>query len=367
MSQAVLNQRYDTLAAQEHLLPIKITPFYQKKVDAEVAALGGYHGPLARTVYPSDERIHLRAVGEVADWVDDRSNMPDDAKDVFIQKYANRVLFTPTSTCAAHCLYCFRQDVLSEQKSGQRKTIDEQVAILTRYLTAHPEVSEVILSGGDPLTLSTVELETIFNALKNISTVTDIRIHTRVPVFAPAALKNEEKLDLFAKHNVRMVLHAVHPYEICDDVSALLCRMHEKGIRMYNHFPLLRHVNDHADVLLALITKLERLNVRTLSIYVPEPIHYSAAYRISYDRMCKIIDTVISRSPLWLGAFRFCLDSPIGKVRRENLILREGANLIFMRDGKRVVYPDFPEKMDNTGDIATMLWRGGVNNGLAIC
>jgi len=161
-NQAKRNTSYAVLASSYGLLPIKVTPFYQKKVDEEVAVLGHFGGPLARTVYPSDERLQLRAPGEVADWVDDRSNMESDAKDIFIQKYPNRVLFTPTSTCAAHCLYCFRQDVLTEQKAGARQTIEQQCEVLEKHLLACPEVSEVILSGGDPLTLSFTELQTIF-------------------------------------------------------------------------------------------------------------------------------------------------------------------------------------------------------------
>ena len=357
--QATRNNNYDVLANAHGLLPIKVSAFYQKKIDEEVAALGHYGGPLARTVYPSDERLHLRAPGEVADWVDDRANMAHEVKDVFIQKYPNRVLFTPTSTCAAHCLYCFRQDVLTEQKGIPRLSIEDQCKVLEQHLLAHPEVSEVILSGGDPLTLSYAELQTIFERISNIKTVTDFRIHTRVPIFSPAALKSDEKLKLFAKYNVRMVVHAVHPYEICDEVGALLTRMHAHGIRLYNHFPLLRYVNDHADVLLELMHKLEAHHTRTLSIYVPEPIYFSAAYRISYDRMCAIIDDVNACAPSWMNSFRFCLDSPFGKVRRENLTMRDRASnrLVFMRDGQRIDYPDFPDALDIAGDIKTMLWK----------
>jgi lysine 2,3-aminomutase len=358
-NQDARNEHYAALAVSHGLLPIKVTPFYQKKIDEEVAALGHHEGPLARTVYPSHERIHLRAPGEVPDWVDDRSNMENDAKDIFIQKYPNRVLFTPTSTCAAHCLYCFRQDVLTEQKAGQRKTVAEQCDVLAKHLLAHPEVNEVILSGGDPLTLSYAELQTIFERLSQIKTVTEFRIHTRVPVFSPAALKNDEKLELFAKYSVRMVMHIIHPYEVCDEVAALFARMHRHGIRMYNHFPMLRHVNDHADVLLELMAKLEEHHVRTLSIYVPEPINFSAAYRISYDRMCSIIDDVNARGASWLNSFRFCLDSPFGKVRRENLKMRDRASqiLVFIREGQRIDYPDFPEGLDRPGSVKTMLWK----------
>lgn len=358
-SQELRNAAYNTLAAAKGLLPIKVTAFYQKKVDAEVEALGHHNGPLARVVYPSQERLTLRAPGEVADWVDDRTNMPKGADDIFIQKYADRVLFTPTATCAAHCLYCFRQDVLSHQKKEKPLSLEEQLDVLEAHLKVHPEASEVILSGGDPLTLATDSLALIFERLRAINTVKNIRIHTRVPVFSPAALKSDDKIKLFAEHDARVIIHAVHPYEICNEVGDTLSRMASAGVRLYNQFPLLRGTNDHAAVLIKLIERLESFHTRTLSLFVPEPIFYSAAYRISWRRMCALIDAVIQHTPAWMHAFRFSLDSPYGKVQRADLIMhdRTGGRLIFKRGDKRFAYPDFPEIMDAPGDIATMLWK----------
>lgn len=354
-----LLSEYQFRAQREGLLPVKVTPFYQKKIDEEVRVLGGTHGPLYRAMYPVAEKLDVHVPGEVADWVDDRANMPAAAKGVFIQKYPDRVLFTPTSTCAAHCLYCFRQDVLSEAHENVQLPIKEQVALLTAHLQKHPEVTEVIFSGGDPLTLSAHDLEYALDEVSRVETVKHIRMHSRAPVFAPQVLK-DNKLELLARYNVRFFFHFIHPYEICEEMEALIGRMKKAGIRLYNHFPLLRKVNDHVDVLLSLLEKLEGLGVRTVSIYVPEPIHYSAAYRIAYDRMGRLMDEVTARSPSWLHAFRFCLDSPHGKVKREHLVMRDREKnlLVFARGDKKIIYPDFPETLDEAGDRATLLWRG---------
>lgn len=350
---------YEELARRVGLLPVKITPFYQRKVDEEIAALGHAEGPLARLVYPTQERINLRAPGEVADWVDDRANMPKGAENIIIHKYPDRLLFTPTATCAAHCLYCFRQDVLAEQKETQDAALQEKCAQLERYLAQHPEIREVILSGGDPLTLSFGALEKIFETIAAVKTVETIRLHTRVPVFAPHALKQDEKIALLARHKVRMVIHAVHPYEICGEVEALLRRMHGAGLRLYNQFPLLRGTNDHKAVLAALLKRLDACHVQTISIFVPEPVAYSACYRMGYDRMLRLMDTVYAENPPWLTGFRFCLDTPLGKVRREHLVARdqEKNTLYFMRGAKRIAYPDLPAALDAPGDVQIMLWR----------
>jgi KamA family protein len=351
-----LNSAYQSLAAREGLLPIKVTPFYQKKVDEEVAALGSTDGPLYRAVYPVEERLNLHAPNEVKDWVGDRANMAEEGAGFVIQKYDDRVLFLPTSVCAAHCLYCFRQDVLSENKAKE-PDLDEKLAVLARHLHAHPETSEVILSGGDPLMLSAAQFEKIFTVLREIETVKEIRLHTRAPVFAPSVL-TEDKIRLLAEHKVRVVFHIIHPYEVCEEVAAAIARLHEAGVRLYNHFPLLRKINDHADVLCALITRLERLGVRTYSVYVPEPIPFSASTRLTFRRACRLIDEVKKRLPGWAD-FRFCLDTPVAKVGREHLIASEDSSnaLVFFYDGQRIRYPDFPESLDEAGNIETLLWK----------
>ncbi len=348
---------YAQLRETQHLAPVKISAFYQKKIDEEVAALGHHDGPLSRAMLPSDDKLKLHAPGEVADWVDDRSNMAGAAKDIFIQKYRDRVLFTPTSTCASHCLYCFREDVLAEQRDMGRGVLESKLGILTAHLAQHPEISEVILSGGDPLTMNYDEWQMMLARLAAVKTITSIRLHTRAPVFAPDVLKDERKIALLAQYNVRFVWHIIHPYEICDAVVDVMQRLHAAGVRQYNHFPLLRGVNDHADVLVALLRRLDALNIRNLSIYVPEPIRFSAAYRVNFARMGQLMDEVVARTPSWINSFRFCLDSPVGKVRRENLVRRDADRLVFVREGQEVIYPDFPVAMDVPGRRDVLLWK----------
>ncbi|MBI3419983.1 MAG: radical SAM protein, partial [Proteobacteria bacterium] len=207
---------YERLAKSQGLLPVKVTPFYKKKIDEEIATLGHTGGPLYRAMYPVEERFTLRAPGEVRDWVDDRAHMPE-GMNFLIQKYPDRMLFLPTSQCAAHCLYCFRQDVLSENKDRPEPGLDEKLEALLRHLRKHPQTREVILSGGDPLMLSAGDLEKVFAALRGVDTVTDIRVHSRAPVFAPAIL-SDSKLRLMAESRVRFVFHIIHPYEICEEV-----------------------------------------------------------------------------------------------------------------------------------------------------
>ena len=358
--QAGLDARWQELARRERLLPIKITGFYQDKLDAEEAALGHTEGPLSRTARPTRERFSLGVGDEVADWVDDRSNMPVPGSAAIIHKYADRVLFMPTSVCAGHCQYCFRQDVLSEAHEDGRTAVAAELDRLVAYLGERPAVSEVILSGGDPLTLPLRDLALVLRRLKGVPTLRSIRIHTRALAFSPKIFADPAKLDLLAEADVRLVFHFVHPYEVCGEVAGVLKALRARDVRLYNHFPLLRGVNDHVAVLRALIERLDDERVRTLSVYVPEPIRHSAPFRVGLKRVFALQDALVATSPSWVNAVRFTLDSPIGKVRREHVVAWDEAagRVTFRREGQSFVYPDFPADLDVPGDPAVMLWRG---------
>src|SRR5262249_42483792 len=144
--QTEFNAAYARLAQAQGLLPIKVTSFYQKKIDEEFATLGHMGGPLARVVYPSEERLNLHAPHEIKDWVGDGAHTPADFDGTLIHKYPDRVLFTPAPDCVAHCLYCFRGDYLTEQKQEGPDALEVKLARLLDYLNAHPSVREVILS-----------------------------------------------------------------------------------------------------------------------------------------------------------------------------------------------------------------------------
>ncbi|SON57638.1 L-lysine 2,3-aminomutase [Hartmannibacter diazotrophicus] len=358
VAQDALNARFAAIARAENLLPVKVTKFYQRKIDEEVAALGHREGPLHRTAYPSQERLDLHAGHEVADWVGDRSNMGAPGSSAIIHKYADRVLFMPTSVCAGHCQYCFRQDVLSDAHGAGRSDVSGELERLVAYLETKPDVSEVILSGGDPMMLPVRDLELVLETLRALPQIRSIRMHTRALAFAPK-LFDETRMALLEAADVRLVFHFVHPYEVCGDVEEVLRRLSRRGLRLYNHFPLLRGVNDHVDVLKSLITRLDDCRVRTLSVYVPEPIRYSAPFRLTLQRFFALQDQLTETAPSWINAVRFTLDSPIGKVRREQIASWDEANglVTFRRGGANFVYPDFPAALDSPGERRVMLWK----------
>lgn len=165
-----------------------------------------------------------------------------------LHKYANRVLLITTGTCAIHCRYCFRR----EFPYNEFNTLRDFTPALS-YIAKHKDITEVILSGGDPLILSDRRLSQLVKQLEGIPHVERLRIHTRVPIVLP------ERIDdgLFSwlgrgRLRVVMVIHANHPREFYSPAKEALEKLHDAGITMLNQAVLLAGINDNIETLRAL-------------------------------------------------------------------------------------------------------------------
>ena len=347
-----LQERYHQLVESDNLLPIKITNFYMKKIIEEIDTIG-IGGPLYRSVIPVKDKIALKTSVETRDYVEEDKHNPVENCDYIIQKYENRLVFIITDVCFAPCQYCFRTYNLSKfQQSNLKETIENKISILKDYLKANPKIKEVIFSGGDPLTIGYDNMKFALEELKQF----DIRIHTRSIVYEPSIF-TKKMIALLSEHNVRLVFHINHPYELDDVVEKKINEIRQSGIRMYSQFPLLRGINDNSKVLIKLLIKMDELNIRPLSIFIPDPISYGAGHRISANRIEKIMDEVNWDTPSWVNSTRFVMDTTIGKVRRENVIKREGKCITFARDGKTVDYYDLDDGIDIPSSIDRLLWK----------
>lgn len=347
-----LQEKYKKLVETDNLLPIKISDFYMKKLIEEIDTIG-IGGPLYRSVIPIKEKIDLKTSIETRDYVEEDKHNPVENCDYIIQKYENRLVFIITDVCFAHCQYCFRTYNLSKfQQSNLKETIKNKISVLKNYLQSHPNVSEIIFSGGDPLSIGYENMKFALDELKEW----DIRIHTRAIVYEPSIF-TEKMIDLLNEYNVRLVFHINHPYEIDEVVEEKINKIKKTGIRMYSQFPLLRGINDNSKVLIKLLIKMDELNIRPLSIFIPDPISYGAINRISASRIEKIMNEVNWNTPSWVNSTRFVMDTTIGKVRRENIIKREGKCITFSRDGKTVDYYDLDDGIDVPSPIDKLLWK----------
>lgn len=347
-----LLEKYNDLVKNDNLLPIKLTDFYKKKVIEEVEKIG-IGGPLYKSVIPTMEKLTLKTSVETRDYVEEEKHMPVENIDYIIQKYDDRVLVIITDVCFAHCQYCFRTYNLSKfQTSNLKETIQNKINVLRSYLQDKPNVKEVILSGGDPLSVGYENLSYVLENLKEWN----VRIHTRSIVYDPSIIDNKI-IELLSKYNVRLVFHINHPYEICETVEEKIKKIHQNNIKMYAQFPLLRGINDNSEVLIKLLTKMDELYIRPLSIFIPDPISYSAIFRISCKRIIEIMNDVNWKTPSWINSVRFVMDTTIGKVRRENIIEWNDNCIIFSRNGKKVKYFDLDDNIDVPSDLKKLLWK----------
>jgi len=254
---------------------------------------GDPRDPLLRQVLPLAEEC-LTAPGFVTDPVGDSEAMRTPG---LLQKYPGRVLLTATGACAVHCRYCFRRHFpYAEANPGA----DHWRAALD-CIAADDSVTEVILSGGDPLTLSDRRLKEFTDALAAIPHVHRLRLHTRLPVVLP------ERVDhglLAWLGGVRLptavVIHANHARELDGDVRAALARLRAAGAVLLNQSVLLRGVNDAAEALADLSETLFDVGVLPYYLHLLDRAQGAAHFDVDEVRARVLMDALRARLPGYL-------------------------------------------------------------------
>jgi EF-P beta-lysylation protein EpmB len=206
---------------------------------------GDPHDPLLRQVLPLDDEMQAMP-GFALDAVGDASALTAPG---VLQKYRGRALLVTTGACAVHCRYCFRRHFPYDEEAAAGNGWRETVEVIRN----DSSVDEVILSGGDPLSLATSKLAGLTTALTGIAHVRRLRIHTRLPVVLPERIDGEFLQWIRAlPWPVAVVIHANHAQEFDASVDAALARLRGAGASLLNQAVLLRGVNDSVDALVGL-------------------------------------------------------------------------------------------------------------------
>lgn len=202
-----------------------------------------------------------------------------------LHKYADRVLVTLTSACAVHCRYCFRRHFPYTDNNPGRTGWEK----ITAYIQQHDAINEVILSGGDPLTVNDYLLKQFSDQLVTIPHVKRLRIHTRLPVVLPERITSELVAWLTQlPFNAVIVIHANHPQEISADVTAALLRLRNAGIQLLNQTVLLKGVNDAAETLRELSKTLFNAGVLPYYLHVLDKVQGAAHFDIQRSQAHEI-------------------------------------------------------------------------------
>lgn len=208
-----------------------------------------------------------------------------------LQKYRGRALLVTTSVCAMHCRYCFRQNYPYE---SQDKSFEEEIEMLR----LDPSIEELILSGGDPLSLSNRLLRQLFEQLETIPHLKRIRFHTRFPIGIPERI-DEEFLDLLGKlkKQVWFVIHTNHPGELDDDIGAALAKIRQLGIPVLNQFVLLKGVNDSEEVLKELCLQLVNQGVFPYYLHQLDAVQGAHHFEVTEERGLALISYLEKQLP----------------------------------------------------------------------
>ncbi len=229
----------------------KVAARYAIAVTPDVAALidpSDPHDPIARQYVPSADELVVQD-HENADPIGDHAHSPVSG---IVHRYPDRVLFKVVHVCAVYCRFCFRREMVGPGKESALSS--EAYTSALNYIRNHPEIWEVILTGGDPLMLSTRRLNEIMTDLAEIDHVKIIRLHTRVPVADPSRITDDLVASLKTDSAATWVaLHANHPRELTAEARSACARMIDAGIPMVSQSVLLRGVNDDAATLEALM------------------------------------------------------------------------------------------------------------------
>jgi lysine 2,3-aminomutase len=232
-----------------------ITPYYASLIDPNDP-----HDPIRMQAVPSiletrvDENDLCDPLGEMAD-----SPVPH-----VVHRYPDRVLLLVTLQCAMYCRHCTRRRAVGEE---DKPITEAQLQKAISYIRAHAEIRDVLISGGDPLTMSTAKLEHIIASLRAIEHVEIIRIGTRVPVVMPMRI-TQELTDMLRKyHPIWINTHFNHPNELTPESARACAALVDAGIPLGNQTVLLRSVNDNAETMKRLLLGLVKMRVRPYYLY----------------------------------------------------------------------------------------------------
>ncbi|MFK8066795.1 MAG: EF-P beta-lysylation protein EpmB [Gammaproteobacteria bacterium] len=254
---------------------------------------GDPNDPLLLQVLPLAKE-NIKKVGFISDPVGD---LASEVVPGVLHKYQGRALLVTTGACGIHCRYCFRRHFPygdSNPSTGQWQTAID-------YISSSDSINEVLLSGGDPLSLTDKKLAILIAELNKISHVKRLRIHTRMPVVLPERIDNHF-LDLIksAKQKVIMVIHANHANEIDHNLQAVMDKLTKAGVTLLNQSVLLRGINDTAESLVDLSEKLFEINVMPYYLHLLDPVQGAAHFNIEREEATTIMESVRDQLPGYL-------------------------------------------------------------------
>ncbi|HEU5380641.1 MAG TPA: KamA family radical SAM protein [Ktedonobacteraceae bacterium] len=322
-----------------------------------------YYAKLIDWKNPDDplRRIILPQVDELESDLDfDASHERDNTVVHGLQhKYSTTALLLVNDVCAAYCRFCFRKRfTLSTSKeshifpSHQQNRYEKETAFDVQegleYIIQHPEINNVLLTGGDPLMLSITRLEPILQSLREIPHIKTIRIGSKVPAFDPERL-NDRMLDMLASYStprqrIYLIVHFNHQRELTAVARERIDAMLRRGLILCNQTPLLKGVNNNVDELVALFSQLAESGVAPYYLFQCRPIRGNDRYQLSLQEGLHLVNATRARLNGLAKRFRYVGSHATGKIEiigqmGDSLILRYHEAKYFADEDRLLAWP----------------------------
>jgi len=293
-------ERAGAQRAEASGLPIAITPYYLSLIDPHDEAC-----PIRLQCVP-DAREAETVPGDLEDPL---GEVAHEVAAHLVQRYPDRALLLATDRCAVYCRFCTRSRMVGD--GGGARSL-ESLAPAFAYLEAHPEVRDVIVSGGDPLAMATPRIEALVRRLRAIPSLDTIRLATRVPVTLPMRITRELTQALRPFHPLWVMTHFNHPKELTPESEDACRRLADAGFPVMNQTVLLRGINDQAETLERLFRGLIRVRVRPYYLLQADPVRGTGHLRTPMSTGLAIMSELQGRLT-GIALPKLICDTPHGK------------------------------------------------------
>lgn len=313
--------------------PLRITPYFASLIDRNNPAQA-----IRRTMVPVHNEL-LTAPEEKIDPLGEENQSPIPQ---LVHRYPDRVLFLATGVCAAYCRYCTRSHLVSKREKSHSRISEWDAAI--DYIRQHHEVRDVLISGGDPLTMSDNRIEYLLSRLRKIPHVEIIRIGTKVPVVLPQRITASLVETLKKYHPLFMSIHFTHPDEITPETAFACKRLADAGIPLGSQSVLLKGINDNVATFTKLTHELLKIRVRPYYLYQCDLIPGSSHFRTPVSKGLEIIKGLRGFTSGY-AIPHFVIDAPGGggkiPLLPEYVVGKDENGYILVNyEGKTFRYPD---------------------------
>lgn len=256
-------------------------------------------------------------------------------------KYKNTALMIVSEVCGAYCRYCFRKRLFRNDVKEVMSDIEPGL----NYISQHPEINNVLLTGGDPLILSTKKLRQIIERLRMIDHVKIIRIGSKLPAFNPMRIyEDQELLDLIKEYStpekrIYIMAHMTHPREITEEAKKAFQALHDVGATVVNQTPVLKGVNDRPEILAELLDKLSWAGVTPYYFFVNRPVAGNSDFVLTLEEVYHIVEEAKAKTSGLGKRVRLVMSHSSGKI--EILAIENGKAYLKYHQSKEGHYGKF--------------------------